>query len=164
MPTDYGAAELPNKTIETPVAQALARLDLDSKAPKATKEKTATSVRTTVERGTSMSPERRVVHSNAFYMAAAEPFAAAEFELQPFGGSSSDAVPGVVDDVLTAVDSDFASPRQAPSGGSSRAAAPPSLSALAAASPAASGDEMFSHMYSAFLASKRKSASTQLSR
>jgi hypothetical protein len=97
----------------------------------------------TVERGTSMSPERTRNTTNVFYTEAASPFAGGLDFSPPAKEASSESFPEVVDSVLSSVDSSFSSPR-------------PSLSALAAASPSASGDELFSQMYSAFLSSRRK--------
>lgn len=129
------------------------------KTPKPTTQKS--------ERGTSMSPERVnqpqgvKQPQNDFYTTAAHPF---DEGAHGSPERSSESVPDVVDEVLTRVDVEFASPRTTPSSGWSPApevastAKDASFSQISATSPSASGDELFSQMYSAFMSSRRKAA------
>lgn len=133
--------------------------------------------RRTRDHGTSMSPtrQREREHVTTFYTSAASLFQE--------NGPDQDPVPDVVDSVLTRVDSDFSSPRPsslptthssstpslspAPSGTPSQSAHVTSardsplrsFTSIASSSPSASGDELFSKMYAAFLSSKRPSSS-----
>ena len=113
------------------------------------------------DRGTSMSPERVNQPQSVFYTMAAHPF---EDGAHVSPDQSSESVPDVVDEVLTRVDADFASPRTTPSSGWSpapeiaSATMDASFSHISATSPSASGDELFSQMYSAFMSSRRKAA------
>jgi hypothetical protein len=113
------------------------------------------------DRGTSMSPERVKGTHSVFYNTAAHPF---DDGAQVSPERSSESVPDVVDEVLTCVDADFASPRISPS--SARSPLPivssitkdASFTQFSASSPSASGDELFSKMYSAFMSSRRNPA------
>jgi hypothetical protein len=114
-----------------------------------------------------MSPERAPKRDppskqeNAFYTTAAHPF---EGGAHTSLDRSSESLPDVVDEVLARVDTDFASPRTVPSSGWSSspevtsAAKDMSFARISATSPSASGDELFSQMYSAFVSSRRKDA------
>lgn len=122
--------------------------DKPRKNPKTTTQKS--------DRGTSMSPERVNQPQRGFYTTAAHPF---EDGAHVSPEQSSESIPEVVDEVLTRVDADFASPRAAPSSWSSEVTSATndvSFSQISATSPSASGDELFSQMYSAFMSSRRK--------
>jgi hypothetical protein len=127
--------------------------DRPRKTPKPTTQKS--------DRGTSMSPERVNQPQSVFYTMAAHPF---EDGAHCSPEQSSESVPDVVDEVLTRVDADFASPRTAPSSRWSPSsevastAKDASFAHISATSPSASGDELFSQMYSAFMSSRRKAA------
>jgi hypothetical protein len=115
------------------------------------------------DRGTSMSPERVNQPKHVFYTMAEDPF---EDGAHVSPEQSSETVSDVVDEVLTRLDADFASPRTTPSATSAWSPSPKvgsaakdvSFSQISATSPAASGDELFSQMYSAFMSSRRKAA------
>jgi hypothetical protein len=116
------------------------------------------------DRGTSMSPERVNQPKHVFYTMAEDPF---EDGAHVSREQSSETVSDVVDEVLTRLDADFASPRTTPSTTPSAWSPSPkvgstakdvSFSQISATSPAASGDELFSQMYSAFMSSRRKAA------
>lgn len=126
------------------------------------------------DHGTSMSPTRE--YQREHEREPATPFYTSAALIFQETGPDQDPVPDVVDSVLTRVDSDFSSPR--PSSTPMQSSSTPSIdpaqpshvasvrdssmrsfTSIASSSPSATGDELFSKMYAAFLSSKRSSSS-----